>query len=178
MRVVAAFLVGSILVLMARPGICQEASVPKDVLQNFGYFVGAWKTEATVGDKKSEGTWSARWGKGKNCLIRESSYSEDGETMLGSGVIGWDGAKKRIVEYAFWTRNQSYTILWTLNSAGNLDGELTGFEKGKQLTAKAKVTKNSPNEFVYESENVAGEETKVVFHKVPAEKGKKTKSKQ
>ena len=98
--------------------------------------------------------------------------------MFGSGIIGWDPAKTCIAEYAFWTKNQSYTILWKLNSDGNLDGELTGFEEGKHFTAKAKVTKNSPNEFVFESKNAAAEEIEVVFHKVPRTQGKKAKEKQ
>ena len=178
MRIATAFLGGLVLVVVVRPANCQEAvSIPKDVLKNFSYFVGDWKSESQVGDLKSEGTWSGRWGKGKNCLIRESSYSENGEMMFGSGVIGWDPAKKRIVEHVFWTKNQSYTILWTLNSAGNLDGELTGFEEGKQFTAEAAVTKNGPNECVYTSKNLAGDEIKVVFRKQPREKGKKAKEK-
>lgn len=93
--------------------------------------------------------------------------------MFGTGVIGWDAARKCIVEYAFWTKNQSYTILWTLNSDGNLEGELTGVEDGNEFSAEAKVTKTSRNEFVYESREVSGHDIRVGFHKVPRQKGKK-----
>jgi hypothetical protein len=166
----------TVVLLATNLGHCQEQSeIPDEVLKNFRYFVGSWKTTGKVGDVTSEGTWAARWGKGKNCLVRESSYTDDGEMMFGTGLIGWDAAKKCIVEYAFWTNNESYTLLWTLQADGNLDGTLMGVEEGKEFSAKCKVVKNSPSEFVYESKDVSGDDIRVVFQKVPRQKGKKAR---
>jgi hypothetical protein len=119
----------------------------------------------------------ARWGKGKNCLIRQSSYTENGETFFGTGIIGWDPAKECIAEYAFWTRRHHVTLLWKLDPSGNLEGKVTGFEDGKEYTVEATVIKNGPDEFVYESQTATGEDVRVVLKKIPRKKGKKAERK-
>jgi hypothetical protein len=160
-------LAGFVLILSATAALSREQpKIPPEVLKNFQYFVGSWKTMGRVGDVESEGTWVARLGKGENCLIRESSYMEDDEAFYGTGVIGWDAAKKCIAEYAFWTHRHHVTLRWKLDSSGNLEGKVTGFEDGKEFTVEAKVIKKGPDEFVYESTNAAGEEIEVRFRKV------------
>lgn len=51
--------------VLASRGYCQaQSEIPDEVLKNFRYFVGSWKTESKLGDVASEGSWTARWGKG------------------------------------------------------------------------------------------------------------------
>jgi hypothetical protein len=175
MRSVVTPLVAFVVAATLVPAYGQEQTeVPGDILAELDYFVGTWQIEGRIGEKQLKGTWSTRWARGKHCLIQQSSETVEGEAKpaMSTGVCGWDPAKKRITHHVFWSDNTCYTLRYMVKSPTEWEGEVTGVGGGVEFTAKNKLVKKGPDEFVYESRNSDGEEIEGVFRKVEARKGR------
>ena len=170
--------VGATVFLAAGISTAQEQKkVPDEILSELQYLVGSWEVSGRAGDAKINGTFSARWAKGKHCLITEDTFvdADQTEAVLGAGVLGWDPVNKRITHGGFSSDNNAYLNWWKVTPSGDWEGQVRGTEDGVESTAAFKLTKQGKNKFLFESKTPDDQELEVVYTKVPRQKkaGKK-----
>jgi hypothetical protein len=141
--------------------------MPSEVIKELSYFAGNWKTEGRTGDTKTRGHWNAEWAPDYYCLSFESAFVSVGQERGGHGIglFGWDAKSEEFVIHNFSSLNETYTLRWRVQSDSEWEGELVGVEGGTEFTTKVRFQKRSPDEFVFLSKNIAGEEIEVVFRK-------------
>lgn len=131
-------------------GQANEPGVPTKILKELEYVVGDWSYEGKEDGKVVySGTWSVRWAPGKHCVI--GSWSGKGlEGMVqGTGVMGWDVAKKQIVQFSLSSLGEHAMDRYTVTSSTQWEGESTGVNnKGKPITSKLRLEKKA-NEFTW-----------------------------
>ena len=146
----------------------EPAQVPEAILKEFGFLVGDWKTNGRSGDAKTTGTWSARWAKGKHCLIARCSFTPPGEDQprTSAGVIGWDPIRQGITHNEFWANGECHTYHWSVKSPTEWEGKVISAGDGKESTSEARLSRKGPDEWVLERKDLDGEEIEVVFRRV------------
>ena len=155
----------------------ERVKVPDKIIKELQWMVGTWKVEGGSIENKVDGTWSARWSPGKHCLMRQSSHKAGNQTLVGIGVIGWDGATERIVEQVFFSNNDSALLRWKVLPSGNWEGDVTGLQNGVKFERQAKITRKGPNESVYEEMTEGKTTCEVVLRKVKQSAGKPPETK-
>ena len=88
-------------------------AIPAEVSDVFksqvGRFVGTWTVEETKGEQVVKGELTAEWSKGGESVIWNYVQTEPSpETKVtGSGMFGWDGRRKKVVEVSFWSSGEA-----------------------------------------------------------------------
>lgn len=134
--------------------ICDVAAapLPPEVAQELEYFVGQWhlEGEGAKGPMKSE--WSIRWAPGRHCLIVEYARVEEGKTIRGNGLWGWDSATGELVYHAF------YADRGLEHNRGKPTvqrGRYTGSLSGKAATGTCELRKEGPDQWTFKTDGVA-----------------------
>ena len=156
-------------------GQAEESKIPQEVLKQLKYMEGTWEVVGNVENEEVRGIWSARWAPGKHCLLRRSEHEIGGESVIGVGVIGWDGVTETITEQVFFSNNGSALLRWKVLPSGNLEGEISSYREGQKSAGKVTMTKDGSAKMLYRAKNSDGEEIKATMSKVErrGKKGKK-----
>ena len=160
--------------------LAQEAAcIPEDIIKEIDTFVGTWKSEGKIGDEKQTGGFTCRWArtedKKKVCLIGNFSYKTGNEVRSGVTLIGWNAAKKCIEDRGFDALGGNSTLLWTVKSPTEWQGQMIMVENGKEVRSETVLIKKGTSEVVMETESEEGEVARFVFRKVKTERKKKAK---
>ncbi len=148
----------------------QQGGVPNDVVEQLEYMVGTWNVTGNLSDEEFTGTASYRWtasrGKRKCCLTTNWMIKRGGEPHPGTSLIGWNAAKKCLVECGFNAAGGCSMMIYTIKSAKEWRGEFAEVHDGEEIKGKGVLIKKGPTEFVYEGETTTGETGRLVFKKV------------
>lgn len=157
----------------------QQGGVPADIVEQLEYLVGTWKVTGHLSDEEFTGTVSYRWaggrGKRKCCLATNWRIKRGDEANPGISLIGWNTAKKRLVECGFNAAGGCSMMIYTIKSPTEWRGEFSEVHAGQEIKGKGVLVKKGPTEFVYEGETTTGETGRLVFQKV-TEEGERRKA--
>ena len=152
----------------------EQVGVPEEIAKELSYLVGTWKFEGKIGDDVMAGTVSYSWARSKEkekySLVENWSYKEGDTSVTGISLMGWNAAKKCLVEVGFNSAGSCFQTWWTVKSPTEWRGEFADVEEGKEVEGKGVVIKKGSGEFVYEGETTAGETGRLVFRKVTKER--------
>jgi hypothetical protein len=130
--------------------------VPDRVLKQLEFMAGTWDEE-TVSDDGPEKTLKSvrRWAPGKHCLIVEWKGIFEGVTVHATGVTGWDGEAKELVEHWFMSDGMYFRTVYPVEQI--TDKQWTGTTSwigpdGKRITAACKLMKDGNNKFFWSAE--------------------------
>ena len=138
----AVLVVASILVLAFASQASAEA-MPAHVHKALGKLVGEWTMETVVEGKASQSTLVAKWSEDKACI----TYSWKGKDFVtgtdnsGTGILGWDGNRKLVVEHELDSDGSVFTATHQITEDGEwtspthgwsiIDGKTEHFESSR-----------------------------------------------
>jgi hypothetical protein len=116
--------------------------MPQEVRKHIDdHIIGEWITETTWGETVTHGENRARWADGGQTVISQWS----GESIVGDGnayvtsVMGWDAARKMIVEYSVASNGEHWTYEWNGLQDAEWTGRGFGTFNGKEWSSTATV---------------------------------------
>lgn len=86
-----------------------RAQVAEAFKAQAGKMIGTWIVEETKGEVVTKGELTAKWSEGGETVIwnyKQIDVSE-GTPVTGSGMLGWDGKRKKVVEVGFWSTGEA-----------------------------------------------------------------------
>jgi hypothetical protein len=170
----------SVAIAVAGSVQAQDApSIPDEIMSSLEYFVGSWEATGEMGGQSATGTFSCRWGRGKDgekcCLVGQYSYTSGGHTRTGTNLIGWNAATNQIEDRGFSTDGGCGQLLWTIKSPEEWHAELISVSNGTTVKGEADIVIKGPTELVMETARENGETSRMVFTKVKRDRKKRAK---
>jgi hypothetical protein len=130
----------AVFVLAASMAVGQtNSSMPKDVRQQIDrHLIGEWTSQTTWGDQSASGEHRSAWTDGGQCVITEQVGSDfDGSTVHATTVLGWDAAKKCLVDFTITSKGEHWGYRWTDLKQDGWAGEGTGVYQNNEWSAPA-----------------------------------------
>lgn len=141
--------------LVTSIALAQDATpMPKEYREHLSRYVGEWETKVTVDGNVLTGTFTGKMAPGGECLIyhtKSPGLISTDTIIQGTGIIGWDPAKKQLKEVNFDSLGEETTTMWTIRN-----GKLTGVREGTILGQSSRS----------EVENFWVEEGREVQHRI------------
>ena len=126
----------------------EPSGVPKDAMGEMKYRVGKWESIGfTDGVEQSKpGSEVTKWVPGKYCIQSTTGFVENGIDITATGITGWDGDKKQLVEhwyssdggyasfrYFLGQKKDSWvgTFVWVYADGRKIEGESVVEKKSK-----------------------------------------------
>ncbi|MHB0958896.1 MAG: hypothetical protein ACYC0X_14870 [Pirellulaceae bacterium] len=115
-------------------------AMPSHVHKALGRLVGEWTMETVVEGKTSRSTLASKWSEDQACIIYTWKGNDfvTGKDNSGTGILGWDGARKLVVEHELDSDGSVFTAThqiaengeWTSPTQGwsIVDGKTEHFE--------------------------------------------------
>lgn len=109
-----------------------QAQVPDEFKTQAGKMIGTWIVEETKGEIVTKGEFTAEWSVGGETVVWNYKQTEptEGSIVTGSGLFGWDGRRKKIVEVGFWSTGEAIVGIhemgddkWTCQTRITVDGD-------------------------------------------------------
>lgn len=128
-----------------------SAEMPKHVRDALNKLVGQWEVTTTVGEDTNEWELESHWSPTKEAVV----YSWKGpdyitkEPNTGTGFLGWDAAKKLVVEFEIEGNGTVFTSTHYISK----DGEWTSPTKATAMTEDGPVYVEVQRTFVFESDD-------------------------
>ena len=106
------------LVLFPKVSVTAQ-QMPTEVHENLGKLVGTWQVKTTIDNKPVTETVTLEWSSDQNTLRYDGKGKnfQTGESETFSGILGWDGTQKLVVERGF--NSLGGTMTATLAVKGN-----------------------------------------------------------
>lgn len=121
-------LIAAVLCLSFAPQAVAQV-MPDHVHKALGKLVGGWTMETVVGDRKFMSVANFKWSDDQTCLIGSAKGKSfvTGEDITTTEILGWDEAKKLVVEYAINGDGSGGTGTYMISEDGQWTGPLNGF---------------------------------------------------
>jgi hypothetical protein len=99
----------------------QAQGIPETVKKELGRLVGEWTIESQVSDTDvAEARLSSAWSPNEDCVIWHWSGADPvtGISSTMSGMLGWDGSKKRVFERGFASNGETFRASHNITEKG------------------------------------------------------------
>ena len=147
--VIAGAVAGIVLLTAALCAAEEQKSIPKEVQEELGYYVGNWTIEGKNGSETAKGKITMTWSAEKHAIFGDCSISAGKERFHSVFASGWDSTTGGITEQGLSADGEVYTIRYKLKTPDVLIGEATGSVAGKATQGKVRVEKKGPNQYVW-----------------------------
>lgn len=139
------FAAASVLILTITSHAHAQA-MPAHVHKALGRLIGEWTMETVVKGETSKSTLVSKWSEDKACIIYTWKGTDfvTGKENSGTGILGWDGARKLVVEHELDSDGSVFTAThqitedgeWTSPTHGTsiMDGKTEHFESSRTFT--------------------------------------------
>jgi hypothetical protein len=90
-------------------------AIPSKAIAALEFFVGSWEGSGSETGEKIEGDRDVRsWAPGRHCITMKAASIEGGKRVQYSGLCGWDGKGKQLVEHWFTSEGLYVAIRYPL----------------------------------------------------------------
>ena len=114
-----------------KPSSSTLSTMPESIRKQIdSKLIGKWKTTATWGKKKINGSHECRWSVDRSVVISEGYRSYDGKKVTYVEFMGWDGSKKVITKHSHASDGSTTTGAWTEFSDDEWKGYGSGIDDG------------------------------------------------
>ena len=129
-------LLSAVSVLVVVSSNLANAQIPEEIQKTLQKnFIGKWQGTMSYDGQITSGQFTAKWAKGKYCIVVIDQSGEDHR----SGLIGWDSASKTLVDHGFVSNGNHFTIRWDKFMANKWTGTCEGVQDGKPFETNATV---------------------------------------
>ena len=158
MRLIAQMSIVSLLLSVASATAAEVSmkNIPQEAVDEMAFRVGEWEFRPFIDgvelpDSGHEvTTWSPT---GKYCIIMTQTAVESGAPRAGTGIAGWDPAKKQLVERWQSSDGMYLSFHYTIDRRRNVStGNFTcTYSDGKQVGGKCSIQKSGNDQWRWDA---------------------------
>ena len=103
-------------------------------------FVGTWKVTGSTGGMELDGTFVAKWGSSKSCVVSDYKFTLGETPLVGNHIFGFDAATQSYRVLGFFSHGVVEDYHYKKEKGGVYKGKYAGSSEGQKFEGDLTVT--------------------------------------